>query len=274
MQPMTAVVRTLAGLVIVIVITCGASTAAAQEEAPEPGPRAHLRIVNAALDPAGEPTALDVRGGSRADGPMLVAGLDSGTASEWLEVAAGRTTLLVLRSGKSAEADALGDQSVRLDEGDSAVVLIARGAPGMEGQPAVAFKVYVDAQLAEPPPDRAVLVGDVLAMQTVEGPGPNTFELGKPKQGCLRKLLDEDRNSPISGTFAVPYVVAPAASEVAAYRASDTGCRGAPASAMASLAPVAGERWLVFVHPGAKGAIGVLPVRSRFVAAPAAPAAP
>lgn len=272
MQPMRVVVRTLAGLVIVI--TCGARTAAAQDEAPEPGPRAHLRIVNAALDPAGEPAALDVRGGFRADGPMLVTGLASGAASEWLDVAAGRIALLVLPSGKSAEADVLGDQSVRLDEGDSAVVLIARGAPAMEGQPAVAFKVYVDSQLAEPPADRAVLIGDVLAMQTVEAPGPATFELGRPKQGCLRKLRDEDRTSPISGTFAVPYAVPAGALEVAAYRAADASCRGAPASAAASLSPTAGERWLAFVYPGAKGAIAVLPVRARFAAASAATPAP
>lgn len=238
------------------------SAARAQEEAAEGRPRARLRVVNAYLDPAGEPAALDVHAGMRGDAPVLIGALASGSASEWVEVAAGRTSLLVTPAGKTGEDDVLGDQSVRLDEGEAAVVLMARGAPTMEGHAAVAFKVYVDDPLAEVPADRALLIGDVLAMQTV-GEGPATFELARLEAGCLRKLRDEDRTSPISGTFAVPYVVAPGAIEVVAHRAADAGCRGAPASSAANVTVGGGERWLVFVHPGAKGAIAVLPVRTR-----------
>lgn len=235
---------------------------------PADGPPARLRLVNLAFAPTGEPSALDVHTGFRADGPMLAAALAFGHATEHLSVPPGRTTVLVTPAGKTGNDDVLGDQSITLAAGEAATVLLARGEASMEGQPTVAFKIHreisfdADHPLPAPPAGKVLVIGDVLATQHV-WPGSPTFELGRAKGGCLRKLREEDRTSPISGTFAVSYLAEPGTGEIVAFRGTDSGCRGVPATPAITVAAQPGDRILAFVH-------GTSPTTAAILALPMA----
>ncbi len=260
---LTAAIGVAAALVVARASAQGSATPSAEEAT------ARLRIVNLAFAASGEASALDVHSGFRADGPILVASLAFGHASEYQSVPAGRTTALVVPAGKTGNDDVLGDQSLTLASGDAVTLLVARGDTTLEGRPAVAFKIYreisadSDSSLPTPPAGKVLVVGDVLATQHV-WPGSPTFELGRAKGGCLRKLRDEDRTSPISGTFAVPYLAEPGTLELAAFGGTNSACRGAPVAPAVTVSAQPGDRLLAFIHAisPSTAALLVLPMLS------------